>query len=73
MPDKLIVDVSPHIHSHESTPRAMWVVFLALVPSAIAGVIIFGLPALKIIAVSVLSCVLAEAVIQKLTHKKITV
>lgn len=73
MPDKLIVDVSPHIHSHESTPRAMWAVFLALVPSAIAGVVIFGLPALKIIIISIFSSVLAEALIQKLTHKKITV
>ncbi|MDI6605725.1 MAG: RnfABCDGE type electron transport complex subunit D [Candidatus Omnitrophota bacterium] len=73
MPDKLIVDVSPHIHSHELTPRIMWAVFLALVPSAIAGVIIFGFPALKIIVVSVLSSVLSEAIIQKLTHKRITV
>ncbi|MFH0762613.1 MAG: RnfABCDGE type electron transport complex subunit D [Candidatus Omnitrophota bacterium] len=73
MPNRLIVDASPHIHSHELTPRIMWVVLLALLPSAIAGVIIFGLPALKVIVVSVLSCVLAEAIIQKLTHKRVTI
>ncbi len=70
---KLIVDVSPHIHSHESTPKAMWMVFLALAPSAAAGVIIFGVPALKIIVAAVLSCVATEAVIQRLTRKKITI
>jgi len=73
MPDKLIVGSSPHITSHETTPKIMWSVFFALLPSGIAGVVFFGLPALKVIAVSVASCVISEALIQKLMHKEITI
>ncbi|MBU4473538.1 MAG: RnfABCDGE type electron transport complex subunit D [Candidatus Omnitrophica bacterium] len=73
MPDKLIVSVSPHIHSHESTPKVMWSVFFALIPAGIVGVFIFGLAALKIIIISVLSCLVTEALIQKLTHRRISI
>lgn len=69
----LFVSASPHIHSRESTSKAMWAVFAALIPSGIAGTIIFGLAALKIILISILSCIAAEVLIQKLRHKKITV
>ena len=72
MPDKLYISVSPHIHSGESVPKVMWAVFFALIPSGAAGVIIFGLPALKVILISILSCLITEALIQKLTHKKLT-
>lgn len=51
----------------------MWSVVLALAPSGIAGAIIFGLPAIKVIFLSVASCVLTEALIQKLTGRKITI
>jgi len=51
----------------------MWAVFFSLIPAGLAGVYIFGLPALRVIIVSVLSCVIAEALIQRLRHKKITV
>lgn len=73
MPDKLIVSPSPHMHSRETTRGVMWSVFLALAPSGIAGVFIFGPAALKIIAVSILTCVFSEALIQKFTRVKITV
>lgn len=51
----------------------MWAVCLALIPSGIAGVFIFGLSALKVISISILSCVCTEALIQKSRGKKITV
>lgn len=72
MADKLTVGTSPHIHSRELTSKVMWSVFAALVPAGVAGVWIFGISALKVTIVSILSCVAAEAVIQKLNHKKIT-
>lgn len=72
MADKLTAGTSPHIHSRELTSRIMWSVFAALIPTGIAGVWVFGISALKVIIVSVLSCIITEAVIQKLTHKKIT-
>ncbi len=73
MPDRLSVSVSPHIHSGESVPKVMRAVFFALIPAGAAGVIIFGLAALKVILVSILSCLITEALIQKLNHKKITI
>lgn len=72
MADKLTVGTSPHIHSRELTSKVMWSVFTALVPAGVAGVWIFGISALKVTIVSILSCVAAEAVIQKLNHKKVT-
>lgn len=72
MPDKFLVTTSPHIRSHESTSLIMWSVFLALLPAGIAGVFIFGLSALRIIAISIFTCIITEALIQKLAHKEIT-
>jgi electron transport complex protein RnfD len=65
--------MSPHIHSGESVAKVMWAVFLALIPAGAAGVIIFGLSALKVILICVVSCLVTEALIQKLSHKKITI
>ena len=73
MADKLIVGTSPHIHGRELTSKVMWSVFLALVPAGLAGVWIFAVPALKVILVSILSCVVTEALIQRLTGKKIII
>ena len=73
MRGKLEVGFAPHIHIRESVPKVMWAVFFSLIPAGLAGVYIFGLPALRVIIVSVLSCVIAEALMQRLRHKKITV
>ena len=48
-------------------------VCLALLPAGIAGIILFGAGAAKLIVVSVVSCVLAEFLYQKLTGQKVTV
>ena len=73
MPDKFNLTTSPHIHSQEVTAKVIWSVSLALLPSGIAGIFIFGFPALKIMLISILSCLITEALIQKLARKKITV
>lgn len=70
---RLSVSVSPHIHSRESVSKVMWSVFFALIPAALASIYIFGLSSLRIILVSISSCVLTEGLIQKLNHKKITI
>ena len=72
MQGKLEVGFAPHIHSRESVAKVMWQVFFSLIPAGLAGVYIFGLPALRVILISVFSCVITEALIQKLRHKKIT-
>ena len=48
-------------------------VILALIPCAIAGVVIFGFNALMLMLVSVISAVAGEAIWQTLTHQKVRV
>ncbi|TAN61057.1 RnfABCDGE type electron transport complex subunit D, partial [bacterium] len=72
MAERLSVGVSPHVHGGESVQKVMWTVFLALLPAGAAGVIIFGFAALKVIIISIASCLITEFLIQKLRRKKIT-
>ncbi len=73
MQKKLIITSSPHLRDRASTQRIMQEVCLALAPAGIASVILFGTNALKLIAVSVITCVLCEFLYQKLTGRKVTV
>lgn len=73
MSDKLIVSVSPHIYSGESSERIMWLVSLSLLPAAVAGVIIFGLSSLWVILTAVICAILTEAIIQKLRKVDLTI
>ncbi len=60
MLNKLSVSSSPHIHAPISTRHIMLSVIFALLPAAVYGVILFGTSAAIVIAVSVISSVLAE-------------
>ena len=73
MSKKLAITSSPHIRSSITTRQIMQEVCLALIPAGIASVIYFGIDSLKIIAISVITCVLTEFLYQKLTNQKITV
>ena len=73
MQKKLSVTSSPHLRSGATSKRIMIDVCLALLPAGIAGIILFGAGAAKLIVVSVVSCVLAEFLYQKLTGQKVTV
>ncbi len=70
MNNKLIVSTSPHLHTKESVNSIMWLVCLALLPSGIAGVYMFGPAALRAIAIAVVSSVVAEFAIQAALKKK---
>lgn len=65
--------ISPHIHSGHSTAGIMRDVIIALLPATVAGIIIFGLRALAVIAVCVVSCVGFEALFNLITKKDQTV
>ena len=67
--DVLVVSCSPHIRSPETVGRIMWDVNLALLPAALAAVWFFGIPALTTIIITVLSCVVSEALLLKLFGK----
>lgn len=47
----------PHVHSSESTTKIMWTVNASLAPAAVWGVVVFGWPALAVLAASVAGAV----------------
>lgn len=73
MENKLHISASPHIRSNVSTKSMMLDVILALVPAAIAAVILFGIPALLVILVCVVSAVAGEAIFNIAVKKEQTI
>ena len=73
METNLILSSSPHIHTRDSSRRIMLDVIIALLPAAIAGVIIFGAKALGVIAACVITAVVSEALFNLVVHKQQTV
>ncbi|MBR4116928.1 MAG: RnfABCDGE type electron transport complex subunit D [Clostridia bacterium] len=73
METKLHISVSPHIRSAVTTQKIMLDVAISLLPAAIAGCIIFGLSALWVILVCILSAVLSEYVFNAITKRTQTV
>ena len=69
----LNVSSSPHVRSQETTRSIMFDVAIAMVPATIWGVYQFGLKALLVLMVTVLSCVLSEYVYQSLMGLPVTV
>ena len=73
MKDLLTVSASPHIKGKLSINTAMRLVIIALMPVWAFSVYLYGTRALLIVLVSIISCVLTEAVMQKMLGKKITI
>ena len=71
--EKLIVSSSPHIRTKVTTAVIMRDVLIALLPAAIASVVLFGLSALLVIAVCVASSVLFEFLFNLAVKKKQTI
>lgn len=72
MEEKLIVSHSPHISGRDTISGIMRDVVIALVPALIAGCIVFGMRALVVTLVCVISCLLAEYIWCKLLKKENT-
>ena len=70
--ERFLVTTSPHIRSRDDIPRIMWTVVAALMPALFASCYFFGMAAVRIILVSVVTAVAAEALIQKLTGRRVT-
>lgn len=64
---------APHVKTGESVKLIMWTVVAALIPSAVYAGYIFGLNAIVIMAASVAAAMIAEAVMQVLLKKPVTV
>ena len=67
------VSVSPHVRSQNTTKAIMRDVAIALLPTLAFGVYHFGLGALKVIVLCIVSCVVFEALFELLAKKPITV
>ncbi len=70
---KLIVSVSPHIKSDETTVRIMWSVSLSLLPAILMGFYFFGPRAILTVAICIISALISEYIFQKALKRKITV
>ena len=73
MGNKLIVTAAPHITGPDSTQKIMQRVCLALCPTLVAAVIIFGINALILTLVTVAACVFFEWGYCKLVHREVPV
>ncbi|MFA4830261.1 MAG: RnfABCDGE type electron transport complex subunit D, partial [Thermodesulfovibrionales bacterium] len=70
---ELIVSVSPHIKSEETTSRIMWSVSISLLPAAVMGAYFFGPKAMIILALSIIAAVFSEYIYQKGLKKKLSI
>ncbi|HOF54531.1 MAG TPA: RnfABCDGE type electron transport complex subunit D [Prolixibacteraceae bacterium] len=65
----LTISPSPHQHTDDSVRKIMYRVLLALVPALIWSVIYFGMDAVRVTLLAVLSCVAFEYLIQRFVMK----
>ncbi len=68
----LIVSMSPHIRGATTVERMMRTFLLCLVPASVVGIYLFGMRALLIMALSVVTAVASESLIEHLTHRPLT-
>lgn len=67
------VSLAPYLRSKSTTQKMMLDVIIAMLPALAASIYFFGVNALMLTVVSVISCVAAEVFMQKLFKKKVTV
>ena len=68
--NEIYLSSSPHISHKATTTKIMLCVIIALLPVCVSGVVLYGVPALTTILVSVVSCFVFEFLFRKLTHQK---
>ncbi len=70
---KLVVSASPHLRTKDTTQRIMLDVVIALIPSLIAAVVLFGPRVLAVTATTVITAVLSEFVARKVMKRHNTI
>lgn len=73
MSDMLKVSSNPHVRSNVTTNAIMLAVVIALLPAAGFGVYNFGLHALFLMIITIVSCVLTELIYEKALKKEVTI
>ncbi|MBQ3006477.1 MAG: RnfABCDGE type electron transport complex subunit D [Clostridia bacterium] len=70
---KLVVSASPHLRTKDTTSRIMLDVVIALIPTLIAAVILFGPRVLAVTATTVITAVLSEYAARKVMKRHNTI
>ena len=65
----LVVSVSPHIFSKQTTESIMRDVLIALIPAVLASFYFFGIGALKVLMVSAAGCLSTEWIFNRITKR----
>jgi len=73
MKELFVVSASPHIRDRGRIELAMRLVIIALLPAFVYSVYLYGIHALLITLVSIATCVVTEAIMQRMLGKKITI
>lgn len=61
----LKISASPHVHDSESVKKLMYGVIFAMIPAILVSVYFFGFDAVRVMLISVVSCMLVEFLVQK--------
>ena len=64
---------APHIRRNDSISKIMWTVVISLLPAAVMAVILFGIPALNVMLISILTAVFTESGIDFMIKRKQTI
>ncbi|MBO8166826.1 MAG: RnfABCDGE type electron transport complex subunit D [Kosmotoga sp.] len=67
---KLTVVAAPHLRSKDNVRKVMIDVLIALIPASVAAVVLFGMQALLLIVVSIVSAELIELFIMRVLREK---
>ncbi len=70
---KVIISSSPHLRATSSTQSIMADVLIAMLPAVFCGVLFFGIRALFLVLISLVSSVLFEFLFQKLAKKEVMI
>src|SRR5208337_2454762 len=69
---QLIISVSPHIKSEETTSRIMWSVTASLMPAVVMGIYFFGPRAAFNLALAIIGALTSEYVFNRMINRKNT-
>lgn len=67
--NQLVISGSPHVNGSESVRKIMYTVVIAMIPALLVSIYFLGFQVLRVLAVSIIACVLFEWLIQKFIIK----
>jgi electron transport complex protein RnfD len=67
-----IVSMSPHIRAGNSIDKMMRTFLIALIPTSLVGIYLFGIRSLAVMIISMATAVIVESIIERLIHKRLT-